>query len=356
MVQNKRLDFTGQSIFVGIDVHNKSWSVSIHTEQFEHKTFNQPPEPDKLVTYLKRNFPGADYHVAYEAGYNGFWVHDHLESLGIDCHVIHPADIPITDKDKRHKSDPRDSRRIAKSLKNGELNSVYIPSITAREDRALMRQRLRLIKDKTRTKNRIKSLLRFHGVKTPDCYQGRCWSKAFLDWASDPDRMHSSTGTDSLLNLIDQYRFFNQQELAIDSKIRELAKNDRYRQQVKHLITIPGIGIISAMTWLTELVDINRFQSIDQLACYIGLIPREKSSGEKQNVFGIDTRGNRILKTLLIENSWAALRNDPGLISTYQNLTNRMNGNRAIIRIARKLLRRIRFVLLNETNYEVGIA
>ncbi len=215
-------------IYVGIDVHNKSWSVSIHIEQFEHKTFNQPPEPDKLVKYLRRNFPGADYHVAYEAGYNGFWVFDSLKSLGIDCHVIHPADIPITDKDKRHKSDPRDSRRIARSLKNDELNSIYVPSIIAREDRALMRQRMRLIKDKTRTKNRIKSLLRFHGVNLPPEYQGRCWSKAFISWLSSSSLMHSGAGVNSLLSLIDQFKFYSQQELSINRQIRELAKSDRY--------------------------------------------------------------------------------------------------------------------------------
>ena len=63
-----KLDFKGQQIFVGMDVHKKSWSISIFTEGFEHKTFTQPPEVGTLVNYLKRNFPGASYKSVYEAG------------------------------------------------------------------------------------------------------------------------------------------------------------------------------------------------------------------------------------------------------------------------------------------------
>jgi len=356
MAMNKRLDFSGQSIFIGMDVHNKSWAVSIHTEQFEHKAFNQPPQPETLVKYLNRNFPNATYHAAYEAGHTGFWIYDQLTSLGVNCSVIHPADIPITDKDKRHKSDPRDCRRIARALKNCELNSIYVPSVKAREDRALIRERMRLIRDRTRVKNRLKSMLRFHGIIIPSHFHMRCWSQEFLAWLKNSHLMQVSAGESALLSLLDQINFYNKQELLITRKIRKLSRSSLYGTRANNLITIPGIGVISAMTWLTEIVEMDRFKSLDQLACYVGIIPRERSSGEKQNVFGMDYRGNRILKTILIENSWAALRNDPGLINAYQSLTKRMVGNRAIIRIARKLLRRIRYVLINNTAYEIGIS
>jgi len=76
MGSSNKLDFTDQPIYIGLDVHKKSWSVSIHSALCEHKTFTQPPEVDLLVNYLRRNFPGASYHSVYEAGYSGFWVHD----------------------------------------------------------------------------------------------------------------------------------------------------------------------------------------------------------------------------------------------------------------------------------------
>ncbi len=71
-----KLDFKGQQIYVGMDIHKKSWSISILTDDLEHKTFTQPPHVEALVKYLKRNFPGGTYNSVYEAGYCGFWIHD----------------------------------------------------------------------------------------------------------------------------------------------------------------------------------------------------------------------------------------------------------------------------------------
>ena len=83
--QVKKLDFKGQHIFAGIDVHSKSWQVSISAQDIMHKTYNQPPSPETLSKYLRKNFPGANYLCAYEAGFSGFWLHDQLKELGIDC-------------------------------------------------------------------------------------------------------------------------------------------------------------------------------------------------------------------------------------------------------------------------------
>ena len=123
-----KLDFTGQSIYVGLDVHKKSWSVSIFSEQCEHKKFTQPPETDKLVHYLKRNFPGATYHAAYEAGFSGFWAHEQLQGQGVNCLVVHPADVPTTNKERTSKRDRVDCRKLARHLRNGELKGIYVPS------------------------------------------------------------------------------------------------------------------------------------------------------------------------------------------------------------------------------------
>ena len=80
--QREELNFKGENIYVGIDVHLKSWSVTILTEHTHHKTFNQPPEPEKLSAYLRSHFPQAFYYSAYEAGFSGLWTHYELESMG----------------------------------------------------------------------------------------------------------------------------------------------------------------------------------------------------------------------------------------------------------------------------------
>ena len=126
-VKSSKLNFTGQPIYIGLDVHKKSWSVSIFSNYGEYKTFNQPPEVDKLVHYLSHHFPGALYYAAYEAGYCGFWVHDQLREKGIQCLVVNPADIPTKNKERRSKRDPIDCRKLARSLRNGEIEGIYVP-------------------------------------------------------------------------------------------------------------------------------------------------------------------------------------------------------------------------------------
>ncbi|MFQ5841799.1 MAG: IS110 family transposase, partial [Thermodesulfobacteriota bacterium] len=228
-------------------------------------------------------------------------------------------------------------------------------SVRAREYRALVRRRSSIIKEVTRTKNRIKSLLQFHGISIPRDYRRRNWSGRFIRWL-ETVKLTSESGNESLESLLRQLAYYRDEEAAMSRKIRALARTDPYKEPAKYLTSIPGIGVISAMIWLTELVDIHRFQRFDHLTSYVGLVPWERSSGERSGTAGLDRRGNRRLRTLLIENSWAAMRKDPGLMSAYYELTHRMHGNKAIIRIARKLLRRIRYVLIHETTYEMGLA
>lgn len=119
-----RVDFTGQTIYIGMDVHKKSWTVSILLEHLEHKTFTQPPEAAPLVSYLHRNFRGASYRAVYEAGYCGFWIHDQLVENGIACMVTNPADVPTRDKERRRKGDRSDSRKLARALRSGQLEGM----------------------------------------------------------------------------------------------------------------------------------------------------------------------------------------------------------------------------------------
>jgi hypothetical protein len=96
--------------------------VSIYSDELYHKTFHQPPKPDALYNYLTKHFPNGTYYSVYEAGYCRFWIHEKLQSLGINSIVVNPADIPTTDKMKKHKTDPVDSNKLARHLRNGNLS------------------------------------------------------------------------------------------------------------------------------------------------------------------------------------------------------------------------------------------
>ncbi|KAA6352481.1 hypothetical protein EZS27_000183 [termite gut metagenome] len=126
--QRKELTYEGQNIYVGIDVHLKSWTVSIQTETLHHKTFTQPANVSILVHYLREHFPCGNYHSVYEAGFSGFWVHYKFKEIGINNIVINPADVPTSQKEQLQKDDPTDSRKLARSLRAGSLTAIHVPS------------------------------------------------------------------------------------------------------------------------------------------------------------------------------------------------------------------------------------
>jgi len=141
----------------------------------------------------------------------------------------------------------------------------------------------------------------------------------------------------------------------VTQKIRELSLTQTYKQNVELLRSIPGIGLITAMEILTELETIDRFKNIDHFASYIGLIPSTHSSGENERTGSITPRGQQMLRRAIVESSWVAVRLDTALTQKYISLTSRMIPQRAIIRIAKKLLSRIYFVLKNKQPYKYHI-
>ena len=123
-VQKYNLYFSGKDIFAGIDAHLKSWKITIMVDGITCKTFSQDSNANALDSYLRANYPGGNYFTAYEAGFCGFAPHRDLLKYGIENIVVNPADIPTTDKEKKQKDDARDSRKIARSLHNNELEAI----------------------------------------------------------------------------------------------------------------------------------------------------------------------------------------------------------------------------------------
>ncbi len=351
--QNNKLNFKGETIYGGIDVHQKSWKVTLRSSNMELKTFTQPPDPKIFIRYLYREYPGANYLCCYESGFSGFWIHDQLQSKNISCSVVHPADVPTTDKERNQKSDKRDSRKLARSLENGEIKSIYIHKNNNLEARSLIRCWKTLGWDLTRSKNRIKSLLAFYGVSYPQKFadNSKHWSNRFIKWL-ESIKMETEAGNFTLSSHIKQMINTRQVRSETIKKIRQVSSTELYKVKVDCLISVPGIGILSAMLFLTEIGDIKHFKNFDKLCSYIGLIPTTYSSGDTKCIGKMTKRGNGWVKEMLIECSWMAIRKDPALLAKYKQLCKKMDQNKAIIHIARKLLNRIRFVLLNEQKYE----
>ncbi len=354
MKQFKTLSFSGQDIYCGLDVHKKDWSVCIRDDERELRSFSQPPQPGVLTDFLRRNYPLASFHVVYEAGYCGYWIQQALSNEGMDCVVIHAADVPTTDKDRRQKTDLVDCRKLAKGLSEGSLRSIHIPSQQTIEDRNLVRGREQLVQDQTRYKNRIISWLHFFGIAIPEGYKKSThFSKRFIDWLEQlPMGENAKISLQLKLGALQAIRH---QLLLANGSLRKLAGSARYQEQVELLRSIPGIGITNAMIFLTEFENIQRFKSFDHLNSYVGLKPDIYSSSDTTIVKGITHRCNRLMRESLVESAWKAVAKDPALLMAYKEYKKRMNYNNAIIRIAKKLLRRIRYVLLHQTQYVTGI-
>ncbi len=336
--QINKFDFTGQKIYVGCDVHKKSWSVSIMSENLLLKTFSQPPKPDILANYLMKNYPGAEYHTAYEAGFSGFWIHYTLQSYGFNSIVVNAADIPTTVKEVVMKEDSRDSLKIAKALRANLLNPIYIPSAATVDERSLVRARSTITKDLAMNKNRVKSFLNLHGIEIPSQfdYGSKSWSRNFITWLTNLE-FKEKAAKDTLTNYIENCLQMKNSKLKVTRQIKELSKTEKYLENMFLLLTVPGVGLITAMELLTELETISRFPSVDRLFSYIGFVPSTHSSGEKERTGNITPRGHSILRSALIESAWVAVSRDPALTKKYEQLLQKMTGKRAIIRIAKKL-------------------
>lgn len=350
MKQDKKLSFAGQHIYCGLDVHKKSWSVCIRDENMELKTFSQSPDPKLLVEYLHRNYPDANYHAVYEAGFSGYWTQRQLSEQGVDCIITHPADVPTSDKQRRRKTDEVDCRKLAKSLSEQSIEGIDIPSEQLVDDRNIVRTRNKLVTDQTRYKNRIMSWLNFKGIKVPEGYKKTShFSKRFISWL-EALQLEENAKT-SLQIKLETLKVIRQQLLTITKHLRKLSQTQRYTQQVDLLQSVPGIGVINAMVLLTEIGNIGRFKTLDHLCGYAGLVPDIYSSGETKIIKGITNACNHLIREALVESAWMALRKDPALLMVYKKCLQRMHHNKAIIKIAKKLLNRIRYVLRNQKKY-----
>jgi|SRR5215468_3568992 len=351
----KQLDFKGETIYTALDVHKKSWRVTTGCKEFEVEHYSQNSDTKMLVKHLRKRYPEANHLVVYEAGFCGFGIQRSLKKEGIDCMVVNPGDVPASNKEKRRKHDKIDSRKLYKRLAAGDLESIYVPETALEHARSLVRERSRIVQDQTRCKNRIWGLLMFSGLTVDVDRPKQYWSRKFIESLKQLDC--SSDALRQALDLAtDEYLLIRQLLTMATKKVRELSSSSLFAEIQELLRSIPSIGLINAMVIQTEIQDIFRFKTLDRLCSYAGIVPDLDSSGDKDRKTGITHRSNNYLREAIIESSWVIIRKDPAMLMLYKTYCARMDENKAIIKIARHLLSRIRFVWSNQTKYEIGIA
>ena len=351
-MQRNKISFNGQKIFIGIDVHKKNWEVAIAPEIGNVKRHSQKASAVELFDFLKKHYPDGDYQAVYESGFSGFSTYYALKDVGINCMVIHAADVPTTQYEEIMKTDKVDSVKLVRSLKAGLLKGIYIREKGNIDDRSVIRIRKTILRDLNGYKSRVKHLLHCNGVILPDRFDkpGSHWSKAFIKWLKEDVELLSSS-RNSLDILIHQVETIRMTLLEATRMVRWLSQTERYKHNFDLLRTIPGIGVIVSMCILTEIYDVKRFHNEREFAAYLGLIPTSHSSGEKI-VHGEKTfRGNKQLGPMIIEAAWIAIYRDAGLGSLYLHYKERMKPQEAIVRIARKLSNIIFAILKTKKEY-----
>ena len=341
---------TGEAIYMGLDVHRKSWHLTVRTQQQELKKMTLPPQWQALRKIID-HYGAPRTEVVYEAGYFGYSLHDLIIGHGARCVVTPPSLLP-QESGNRVKTDKRDSAKLARLLAKGELKAVYVPTVEERNHRQVLRHRAQMIQARTRVQLQIKAFLVFHGVPCPEC-SGK-WSNLFVQQLRALD-FHDSCLEQAFGSLLEQLDFFNGQILQATRNLRELACSPTYRERVRLLRTVPGVGIITAMEVLLELQDMSRFSSGEKLAAYVGLTPCQHSSGDKVRLGHITGVGKGSLRGSLTEAAWNVIKKDGVMAEKYQRIKARAGSKRAIIAIAHNLLR-IRRVLLDGVPYSPGVA
>jgi transposase len=349
------VDFSLKQLYVGIDVHKNRWQVAVFFEGIVLSNVSIAASADELIHYLRRHYGNARFHCVYECGAWGFTLCRQLWAAGIECIVVNPSDIPGTDKERRSKTDPIDARKMARHHAAGLLEGVHVPSEKTQKQRSIVRFRKKLWGDLVRAKNRLKSELKFQGIEVPEKYDNPHWSHNFMNWIEQQALQDEHLGA-TLLLMLEEVKTLRVLLLKVERQLRALMRTDDFKQNSQLLQTISGVGPLTSSLFLLEVNDVSRFKSFDALNRFVGLCPDSESSGDTEKHTGISTRRHKSLRSALIESSWQLIRRDAAMLDYYLTLKKRMKGQKAIIRVARKLLRRIRAVMLSGKPYVKGVS
>lgn len=341
-----------QNLYIGIDIHKRSWKIHCATDLFAGKSFTMPPNPKVLEAYVQKHFPDYQVTTAYEAGCCGYYAHRSFESYGWQSLVVNPADIHRRGKERFTKTDKIDAQLIARELKDGRLSSIHIPEVAREQLRSLFRRRNDLVKDFRRIKSLIKMQLLYFGIPIPEEFDNDHWSHDFRGWI-DTLVFNHATARETLDSKMRSFRFIDKELRDVSSKLRAYCRK-HYKKDYYLLRSIPGIGGIVACGILCELGDLRRFNSIKHLAGYVGLAPGVHQSGDNQRNTGITMRAHRLMRSYFIEASWQAIRTDPIMQSYYRKHVGK-NVKTIIVKIARKLLSRTLAVIKTEIPYTIGV-
>jgi transposase len=270
--------------------------------------------------------------ILVEASTESEWVAQHLESLGHEVIVADPNFAPMyATRDKRIKTDKRDARALCEACRLGAYRPAHRTSDGQRKIRAQLLVRSTLVRTRSKYISLIGSLARREG-----CRIATGGSDNFVERAEAADLPEHMLA--AIAPLLESLRMLNRQIGEADAELKKIVEGD---EVVRRLCTAPGVGPVTATTFAATIDDATRFGAAKQVRAYLGLVPREYSSGERQRRGRISKAGSSRARTLLVEAAWALLRRrsekNGALHDWAMRIAARRGRARACVALARKL-------------------
>lgn len=344
----------GKEVFVGLEDSKTTWKIAVRCENMlVHQTAMEAKYP-VLKKFFDHRLPDCTIHVMYEAGFKGFNLFDRLIEDDIDCVVI-PPHLVTEPKVNRVKTDKRDAKRLAYVLEHHDFRDACdIPDRERREDRQVSRTLIAIGKDIIRTRCRIRMFIDFHGIEV--LVKKTKWGRQeFMALKELPMSEALRVSLEVLLTELEQL-WAHRKTLTV--ALLKLCKKERYQKAFQIAKSTPGIGWYTAIRLVLELgEDLKRFTSGKKIAGFVGLTPREHSTGETERKGRITGMGPSFIRATLIENSWAAIRKDQVLLAKFHRVWKATGSKKkAIVAVARMLIVRLRSCIISDTLYTTGIA
>ena len=325
-----------ERVWVGVDTHKRTYHVAVYSDQRGIlATWVQPAKPEVLVRRLE---PIAAHvvQVVYEAGPTGFGLARALKSAGFAVLVAAPSRIPSA-PGRQNKTDRLDCRKLAMLAAKGMLHSVYVPGEREEADRQVMRRRGQVVEKLKQTKHQIKSFLLCYNIAEPPGLKN--WTRASVQALRQVELIDELRWC--LDDMLDELEMLQARLRHIEGKVRELSRAPRHREAMAVLTSVPSVGLITAMTWRTEVLAPERF-SAEELASHLGLAPSVHQSGNTRRGGPIIKAGNWRVRAIMVEAAWRWLRLDPWARATYGRLLgNTGDARKAIVGLARRLALRL---------------
>lgn len=340
-------------IFVGIDVDKKSFAVTFKDRQGTELSRKMPADPVHLENYIKKRFAGQRAICAYEAGPTGYHLYDYLKVQQRACIVTAPITMRKA-PNERVKTNRLDSAKLAQELRAGELKTVRVPEGPYRELRQLVKSREEYVAARKMAKQRIKALLLYSHLDPGVAEPTGNWSDGYI---AALKTLACDESTRLRLNLLlSDLEYARRQTAEILRGLKRFfVKHAELDEYLGHLQSIPGIGLLTAATLLARIGDPSNLRDPRELGCFIGLVPKENSTGDRIVRGGITHMGGQILRSLLVEAAWAAIRQDRELEQFYNRIRVKhrpgVGARKAIVAVARKMTHRIYSVLKERRDY-----